>query len=183
MTTIGNKIYLAGPVTGILNGNKQAFDAAHIAFEQRGFIVFGTHLLPKGLSEQFYMRTGFSMIEECEFIAVLNGWESSIGALTEVNYAMKLGLKIVDTDIIKNVYMSKQSQRKLGEGSPAVTPCNGGAIQEEQHRSLSFPVPTYSEQQVELLKYKTEELTFGTVDQAIEQKKDIDTAMKHLEDE
>lgn len=86
------KLYIAGPVTGMPDNNIDMFIEAQKAAESIGYIVLSTHLLPKGMSEAFYMKSGFIMIDECDRMMMLPGWEDSLGAKAEFNYAQKVGV-------------------------------------------------------------------------------------------
>jgi len=50
--------------------------------------------LPLDFSHTNYMYVCFSMLEMCQAIYMLKGWENSIGAQLEYIYAKNLGLEI-----------------------------------------------------------------------------------------
>lgn len=90
------KVYIAGPMTGCDDFNRQAFNDA----EARLYIcdkltVLNPEKLPDGLTQGQYMDICFAMIRAADAIYLLNGFEKSKGALAELAYAEKLGLEII----------------------------------------------------------------------------------------
>ncbi|MCE2597220.1 DUF4406 domain-containing protein [Motilimonas cestriensis] len=87
-------IYIAGPVTGMKNLNRRAFENEAHKLRNQGHRVWWTHLLPPGMTEDAYMEFGLAMVRRCDEVAVLPGWQSSQGTKTEMQLAKKLGKKI-----------------------------------------------------------------------------------------
>jgi len=85
------KIYISGPMTGIKDHNKKAFDRVAQYLEKRGDTVLNPHCLPKGLEYHEYMDICMSMVRACEAIYPMNGWEESKGARAEMAYARSIG--------------------------------------------------------------------------------------------
>lgn len=88
-------VYIAGPISGVENGNKEAFLRAEQLFKQLGYIVLNPHCLPAGLSEFQYMDICVAMVRSADAIYLLDGWEVSSGAIAERALAKKLGLLII----------------------------------------------------------------------------------------
>ena len=90
-------------MTGIANLNLDAFCAAAKELESRGYIVVNPHdlIIPPiiGESTQDYyercMAIDLEVIEHCDGIFLLPGWQASKGALREYGRAIELGLKIL----------------------------------------------------------------------------------------
>lgn len=87
--------YIAGPISGNVEINKQAFFSAAAQVAAAGKIVLHSAGLPFGLTEPQYMDICYAMIRACSEIVMLPGWRRSAGATAEYYYAKKIGLKIV----------------------------------------------------------------------------------------
>lgn len=86
-------VYIAGPMSGIPGFNRKAFSNAERMLRNLGFRPINPAMLPTDLPEEAYMPICFAMLEQCEAIYCLQGWEQSKGALMEMSKAMELGLK------------------------------------------------------------------------------------------
>lgn len=86
--------YIAGPISGIPNGNKEAFFKAESILKLSGSPVLNPASLPDGLPEGTYMDICLAMIRGSSAIYMLPGWSGSKGATTEYHYAKKLGLVV-----------------------------------------------------------------------------------------
>lgn len=91
------KIYIAGPMTGYENFNRQSFNDA----EARLYIydkatVLNPATLPDGLTQGQYMDICLAMIRAADAIYLLKGYEESKGAMAELAYAEKLELEIIE---------------------------------------------------------------------------------------
>jgi hypothetical protein len=85
--------YIAGPVTGIPEGNRPLFDQAQVWLEQQGAIALNPTILPEGLaSHQSYMNICLPMLREAQAILLLPGWHRSVGAKMEYDEARRLGM-------------------------------------------------------------------------------------------
>ncbi len=89
-------IYVAGPITGRKNFNREAFARASDNLRQQGFSVFNPAAanlendpLPKIMS---YV---LGQLCECDAIALLPGWWRSGGARIEWMLAKYLGIKVI----------------------------------------------------------------------------------------
>jgi hypothetical protein len=89
------KIYIAGPMTGLPNFNRDAFFQAESNLTLRGHYVLNPATLPNGLSQHEYMDICQAMVRSADAIFMLSGWEASRGALAELYQARKLGLLII----------------------------------------------------------------------------------------
>lgn len=87
------KIYIAGPMTGHENFNRDAFNNAAASLTNRGHVVLNPATLPDGLSEAEYMDISFSMVRAADGVFLLPGWKASAGATAEYHYAYKLEMK------------------------------------------------------------------------------------------
>jgi Domain of unknown function (DUF4406) len=91
------KIYLAGPMRGIPDGNFPAFFAAANMLRDAGHEVFSPAEVPeKGLTYRQYLMIDLWWIgSQAQAIALLPGWEKSFGANAEWNLARALDLKFI----------------------------------------------------------------------------------------
>ena len=90
-------MYVAGPISGCKNGNKEAFDAAEKDLKEQNSntIVLSPMCLPTGLTQFAYMDICLAMIRSCHFVYFLEGWENSGGACAEHALAKKLGRALI----------------------------------------------------------------------------------------
>ncbi|MCX9038831.1 DUF4406 domain-containing protein [Citrobacter portucalensis] len=84
--------FIAGPMTGYVNYNRDEFNAEASVLEDRGFTILNPAILPDGLEHQQYLAITLSMLEQADVVFLLDGWEKSIGALREFQRARELGL-------------------------------------------------------------------------------------------
>lgn len=88
-------VYIAGPMTNLPEFNRPAFFAAAARLRGAGNIPLNPAVLPDGLSQANYMAICMPMLQCAEAIYLLDGWESSAGAVAEYHLAYKLGLKVL----------------------------------------------------------------------------------------
>ena len=102
-----NKIYIAGPMSGIKDYNAGNFYAASDYFEGIGWEVFNPITSEASILTQAGELRGQQAYRECLFtdlewickhathIYFLSGWEKSLGSKSEHATAVALGLKIL----------------------------------------------------------------------------------------
>jgi 5-methylcytosine-specific restriction protein A len=101
------KVYIAGPMRGKPEWNKEAFDAAELRFSKQGWHVFNPHKMGHAAGYQHdvtdgncgkHLRHVFLQdavtICNVDALAVLLGWENSSGATVEVALAQCLSIPI-----------------------------------------------------------------------------------------
>lgn len=103
--------YISGPISGLENGNFQNFQNAQKKLEKEGYIVENPHQIGKDLYEKWskiinktkdqeiemwqeFMKEDIKHLCICNFVFLLDNWESSKGATLELLIAQKLGIKI-----------------------------------------------------------------------------------------
>ncbi|MGJ0848278.1 DUF4406 domain-containing protein [Tissierella praeacuta] len=91
------KIYIAGKITNYDNF-KEHFNKAEKMLTEKGHIVLNPATLPKGLTQEEYMRICVPMLQVCEAVYMLNNWETSAGANIELQLAKQAGKVIYYED-------------------------------------------------------------------------------------
>ncbi|MCU9949812.1 DUF4406 domain-containing protein [Pseudomonas sp. PDM13] len=79
-----HRIYLAGPMTGLPDENRPAFNAEAARLRKLGYQVENpAELNPPGTPRHICMRVDIQALLGCDTIALLPGWIDSSGALLE----------------------------------------------------------------------------------------------------
>jgi hypothetical protein len=87
-------VYIAGPMTGMPNWNRDAFLMAELRFTHMNHTVLNPcnniplHE-PEAISHDSYMKIAYAMLDACDTVYFLKGWENSKGAQLEHQYASK----------------------------------------------------------------------------------------------
>jgi hypothetical protein len=109
-----NRIYIAGPMTGIDDHNFPAFHAAADRFRHAGWEVanpaenFGGRT---DLPRETYIRADVVLLAQCDAIAMLPGWRHSRGAMLEYLIAQELRLALYDAETLNPIGMNRRSLR------------------------------------------------------------------------
>lgn len=86
------RIYISGGITGI-KGYKAHFDRIEQALRVAGHEVINpattNGTLPTSTTHKEYMHVSFALIDLCDSIIMLDGWDKSNGARQEFEYAMR----------------------------------------------------------------------------------------------
>lgn len=95
---MSKRIYISGAITN----NKDYlphFIKAHVELSEQGYTVINpvyiAERLPNDLSYQEYMHIDLALLDLCDSIYLLKGWEASIGASCEYSYAQAMGHEII----------------------------------------------------------------------------------------
>lgn len=86
------KLYISGPMTGIKDYNKPAFDYAALRLSADTYNP-AEHIV-EGLPWQEYLKHDIQELVKCDGIALLKGWEQSRGASFEWLTAYMLGMNV-----------------------------------------------------------------------------------------
>lgn len=89
------RIYIAGPMTGYENFNREAFHRAEDALKREGHTVLNPAVLPDGLTQPHYMDICMAMLRCVDAVYMLKGWQQSAGARAELALAEKLGHAVI----------------------------------------------------------------------------------------
>jgi hypothetical protein len=89
--------YISGPMTGLPDYNRPAFNKAAEYLRKQGHVVWNPaeefdseYILPR----KIYMRRDIEALLKCESIVMLKGWENSSGARLELEIARELEMNI-----------------------------------------------------------------------------------------
>ena len=92
------KVYISGPITGTKDYMSR-FSTAHIKLEGHGYSVVNpamvNAMLPEDTTHKEYMDMSFVMLDMCDSVYMLDGWENSKGACMEFERAVNNGLEII----------------------------------------------------------------------------------------
>jgi hypothetical protein len=101
------RVYIAGPINGMLNGNQEAFKLRAEELEARGYEPINPWDVPPDHDGPCtgdpvdhepvhrygcYMRKDLEALMTCDAISLLDGWERSRGATVEEAVAKILGM-------------------------------------------------------------------------------------------
>ncbi|NZB12636.1 DUF4406 domain-containing protein [Escherichia coli] len=95
------RVYIAGPMTGYKNFNREAFHKAEEELKREGHTVLSPAVLPDGLTQPHYMDICMAMIRCVDAIYMLKGWQRSAGAKAELALAEKLGHAVIFQEAVR----------------------------------------------------------------------------------
>ena len=91
-------VYVSGPMTGYKDNNFPSFDGAAEELRVMGYSVCSPsetdQYLGVHLSHEQYLRFDFARVLEADFLVALRGWERSLGAISEILVAVRIGIKV-----------------------------------------------------------------------------------------
>lgn len=91
------KIYISGPITGV-PGYMEKFESAEKKLKAEGHTVVNparvNAALPEGTTHKEYMMTAIAMLDMCDTIFMMAGWQQSKGCNMEIAHAMEHGITI-----------------------------------------------------------------------------------------
>ena len=85
-------VYIAGPITGVPDYREEFERVERMLSENH--IVFNPSFLPEGLPHDAYMPICYAMMDACDTVYFLRGWECSMGSRLEFEYATAKDMKI-----------------------------------------------------------------------------------------
>lgn len=88
------KLYIAGPITGVPDGNTPAFNEAAKQLREAGYDVSNPADHGYGTRPwKWYMVKALKMMLDCDAVALLPGYSNSKGARLEVQVAHAMDMK------------------------------------------------------------------------------------------
>lgn len=94
-----SRIYVIGPVTGIAEGNRPAFEAARELLRGDGWEVELPHdTIAPDAEWRAAMRQSITRMLAADAVAALPGWRRSQGAALERSLAIAVGMLVVDLE-------------------------------------------------------------------------------------
>ncbi|WP_345956747.1 DUF4406 domain-containing protein [Pseudomonas fulva] len=92
-----NRVYIAGPMTGLPEFNFPAFHAMAATMRAEGWHVENPaeHGHVNGAEWADYLRFDIGRLSTCEAMMLLPGWSRSRGARLEVHIAKEIGMRIL----------------------------------------------------------------------------------------
>lgn len=89
------KFYISGPMTGMLEHNFPAFNAAAAQLEALGYAVVNpANISEVGTAWETCLRADIKALCDCDAIVLLPGWQYSRGAQLELHIAHRLGMDV-----------------------------------------------------------------------------------------
>lgn len=85
------KIYIAGPISGLPNFNRDAFNAEAHRLLGLGHVALNPAILPDGLEQHEYMAICIEMVKMADQLVMLPGWERSAGARARPGHQARQG--------------------------------------------------------------------------------------------
>lgn len=97
MELTGKRVYIAGPMSGLKDFNRDAFFEADEYLKDlcKAGVVLNPAVEPNGLTHDEYMAIGKLKLAMAEVVAFLPGWQESKGAMEEFSEALKKNLVLV----------------------------------------------------------------------------------------
>ena len=93
------KVYISGPITGIKNGNKKAFQEAADLITKLGDTPINPHeickWLPKDSTWHEYMKICLIEMLKSDKVMMLPGYTESEGAMMESNLAYSMQIEVI----------------------------------------------------------------------------------------
>ena len=89
------RVYIAGPISNITDGNRTEFDRAESFLMQAGHTPINPHKVCEPTDDyDTCMSKDLQALATCHGIYLLLGWEQSPGAQIELAKARELGLEV-----------------------------------------------------------------------------------------
>ncbi|MGD9678409.1 MAG: DUF4406 domain-containing protein [Vulcanibacillus sp.] len=108
-------IYLSGPMTGLPNFNFHEFNRMANCLRRIGLDVINpAEIVSKDKSWEDFMRTDIKELMRADKVAVLTGWQNSMGSRLEVAIAAALNMEVIDAYTLKPIRVISVNGYKEG---------------------------------------------------------------------
>lgn len=91
-------VYIAGPMTGLPDHGWVAFSRAESKLTGLGYTVISPEWMTEELPRKSCLPIRMAMIDQCDAIVLLDGWEQSKGARIERDYAEYCGKAVYELE-------------------------------------------------------------------------------------
>ncbi len=91
------KLYIAGPITGVSDYKENFAKMEQIAKDDGYDVINPARILcemPESTTHKEYMEVCFTLLTQADAVIFLKGWENSIGAKMEFDFATRSGKTI-----------------------------------------------------------------------------------------
>lgn len=134
------KVFISGPMTGIKDFNKPAFDQAEQWLTQAGYSVFNPARMhfDDAWTHEEIMRIDLAALAQCDYILMLPKWYYSKGAIQEYHYANYTGVELLSMSDI-------ECPKKEEKPKPRIEIETFGDISEKNINMLMLVERHYSE--------------------------------------
>lgn len=111
-------IYIAGPITGVKN-YKMRFRVAEAFLKQHTvqMILNPAEMIPERMENKDALPICLRMIDQCDVVYFLPGWEESRGAQIERAYCEYTGKRIEDLEFISLAGIETKAMRFKPDGN------------------------------------------------------------------
>lgn len=92
------KVFISGPMDGIDDYNRDAFNTAEQMLTKMGYAVFNPRAieLDDTFTRQDYMTIDIAALSRCDYIYLLDGYAKSRGAVSELSFAVSSNIQILN---------------------------------------------------------------------------------------
>lgn len=100
--------YVAGPYRGDVETNVAKARMVSGLLCLMGYAVVCPHMnthnmdFHTGLPDDYWLKATMSLMEKCDLVVLVPGWENSLGTQAEVDRAMLLGIPVHHLGEVKN---------------------------------------------------------------------------------
>lgn len=110
--TAEDVVYISGPMTGIEEYNRPAFNVVELWLRDNvGCMVLNPARHPDGLEYGEYMRRAYRDLTMASAVVLLPGWQTSRGAMAEVQAAGIMGLAVATVESVAAEPCDEDSSR------------------------------------------------------------------------
>ena len=111
------KVFISGPMTGLPNYNREAFDEAEEMLQNAGFTVvnpakFGID----DMTDADIARIDLNALLSCNYIYQLEGWSYSKGASAEWSVSLWAGIKTVNKEWLEWYTLVRPIAKAIEDG-------------------------------------------------------------------
>lgn len=115
-----SRVYLSGPITGTLN-YRRVFQGAKDVLTEKGYSVINPAKLTDVVGDSFsydeIMAIDLSILNRCDCLVQLPGWENSRGANIEYGFALGTDMIILSLEDLLNERRIERSGDGSAEGT------------------------------------------------------------------